>query len=89
VFRICDILVRIRMRIRILGVESVPLFNESGNESGRPVNKDPDADPEYWYIYIIQSSKIKGPKMSQNSRNQGFFLIFLLDDETTRIRACY
>ncbi len=45
-----DILVRIRMQIRILG--SVPLSNGSGCGSGRPKNigTDPgaDADLEHW-----------------------------------------
>ncbi len=52
---ISDILVRIQMRIRILG--SVSLTNGSECGSGSPQNiripTDPDTDSEHWYIYII------------------------------------
>jgi hypothetical protein len=58
VLRIRDILVRIRIRIRIIG--SVFLTNGSGCGSGRPKNmrireaqKHADPDPKHWLIYII------------------------------------
>jgi hypothetical protein len=46
---------------------------------------DPDANSEQWYIYIILQRQ-KVIKKLQNSRNQGFFLQFLLDDGRIRIR---
>jgi hypothetical protein len=56
VLGIRDSLVRIGMRIRILG--SLPLTNGSGCGSGRPKNTDPTApdlhaDSDHWYINII------------------------------------
>ncbi len=64
VLRIRDILVRIRMRILILG--SVPLTNGSGSGS-------------VTLVHLHHSSKIKKViKKSQNSRNQDFSYYFCL-----------
>jgi hypothetical protein len=37
-------------------------------------------------VHLHNFSKIKSQKESQNSRNQGFFLLFLHDDRRIRIR---
>jgi hypothetical protein len=78
VLGIRHILVRIRMRIRILG--SVPLTNGSGYGSGMPkklMDPGPDADSEHWYIYIILQ-RYNVIKKLQNSTNQGFSYWFCL-----------
>ena len=65
VLRIRDMLVRIHMRMRILG--SVPLTNGSECGSGRPNNAGT-------FISFFKDKKVI--KKSQNSRNQGFLTIF-------------
>ncbi len=69
VLRTRDILVRIRMRIRILG--SVPLTNNPNAETHGSYG----SDPEHWHIYIILQSYIV-IKKSQNRVNQGFWYYF-------------
>jgi hypothetical protein len=50
-----------------------------------------DANKKLIYYFLKEHlhhySKIKVKKKSQNSRNQGFFLLFLLDDRRIRIRT--
>jgi hypothetical protein len=71
--------VLVRIRMRILG------------------STDPDADPGCpktygsgfgTQVHLHHSSKIKVKKNFQNNRNQGFFILILLDDGRIRIRTC-
>ncbi len=84
--RICDILVRIRIRSRILG-SVVRTFDSRIRMRIRKAQKntDPDADVEWGpgsLVHLNHSSKIKSPKevinQTLNSRNQGFSYYFCL-----------
>jgi hypothetical protein len=78
-----DILVRIRIRIRIL--RSVPLSNGSGCGSGRPKNIR-----TYAGSGCGSGTLVKSHKEDTKQYKSSFFLLFLLEDERIRslIRIC-
>jgi hypothetical protein len=81
VLRIRDSLVRIRMRIWILG--SVPLTNGSDADPGGPKTYGSGT-----LVHLHHSSKIKSHKEVTKHKKSRFLLPFLVDDGRIRSRIC-